>query len=122
MSMLSALVAFFCCSGMKSRPAWYAAHWLFGTAGVLLGFYNIYTGLTAYEHMSGRSQRTLNILFSIQLSVVAFIYLTQDRFQYFKEQGRFSKTVSPMMTSNYPMKPKPDGTVHESHVQIIPNA
>ncbi|KAG0613403.1 hypothetical protein M758_6G100100 [Ceratodon purpureus] len=102
--------------GMKSRPAWYAAHWLFGTAGVLLGFYNIYTGLHAYELMSGKSLRTLNILFSIQLSIVAFIYLTQDRYQYFKEQGRFSKSVTPMYNDQ---KPKDEGL--DARTQGLPN-
>jgi hypothetical protein len=110
--------ACFCClcSGVKSRPAWYAAHWLFGTAGVLLGFYNIYTGMHAYELMSGKSLRTINILFSIQLSFVAFVYLTQDRWQYFLEQGKFSKSVTPTYNEQ---KPKPG---HEAHIEVIPAA
>lgn len=102
--------------GVRSRPAWYAAHWLFGTAGVLLGFYNIYTGMHAYELMSGKSLRTINILFSIQLSFVAFVYLTQDRWQYFLEQGKFSKSVTPTYNEQ---KPKPG---HEAHIEVIPTA
>jgi hypothetical protein len=107
-------------SGVKSRPAWFAAHWLTGTGGVLLGFYNIYTGLHAYEIMSGKSLRTLNILFSIQLSFVAFVYLTQDRWQYLEDQGKFSKTVTPM----YNGQTQKNGTASsqtETHIQIIPN-
>ena len=117
-SPVSPFFACFCClcSGVKSRPAWYAAHWLFGTAGVLLGFYNIYTGMHAYELMSGKSLRTINILFSIQLSFVAFVYLTQDRWQYFLEQGKFSKSVTPTYNEQ---KPKPG---HEAHIEVIPTA
>jgi len=82
--------------GGRTRPIWYGIHWLFGTGGVVLGFYNIYTGLNAYEHMGQTSLRTLQILFSIQLSVVALVYLTQDRWSYAKQQGTYSKTVTPV--------------------------
>lgn len=81
---------------MRTRPIWYSLHWLTGTAGVVLGFYNIYTGLHAYEQMKQTSLRTLQILFSIQLSVVALVYLTQDRWGYLKQQGTYSKTVTPV--------------------------
>lgn len=82
-----------------------------------MGFYNIYTGMHAYELMSGKSLRTINILFSIQLAVVAFIYLTQDRWQYYEEQGRYAKTVTPMHDNQMP---KPEG--HHAQIQIIPTA
>lgn len=35
--------------GVTTRPIWYALHWLVGTGAVILGWYNIYTGLHAYE-------------------------------------------------------------------------
>lgn len=88
--------------GVRSRPIWYGIHWILGTAGVVLGFYNIYTGLHAYEVMSGTSLRTLQILFSIQLSFCALLYLTQDRWQYLIAQGKYSKTVTPVYNGQKP--------------------
>jgi hypothetical protein len=110
-----------CCvqSGVDSRSIWYATHWLFGTAGVLLGFYNIYTGLHAYELMSGKSLRTINILFSIQLAVVAFLYLAQDRWQYLGEQGSSSKSLTP---GSEGQKTSEQQEGHHAHVQIIPTS
>lgn len=118
--------------GVRSRTVWYTLHWLTGTGGVLLGFYNIYTGMHAYELMHGKSLRTINILFSIEISFVAFVYLTQDRWLYLRDQGRFSKTVTPMYNGTNDQKPIQNGPTtmahqtadsnHEAHIQIIPNA
>lgn len=83
-------------SGGRSRPLWYAAHWLVGTGAVVLGFINIFIGMHVYELVSGTSLRTFNILFAIELGVLGVIYLSQDRWQYLREQGTLSKTVTPM--------------------------
>jgi hypothetical protein len=88
-------------SGGRSRPLWYAAHWLVGTGAVVLGFINIFIGMHVYELLSGKSLRTVNILFAIQLGVLAVIYLAQDRWQYLREQGTLSKMVTPVYTQHH---------------------
>lgn len=36
------------CRGTAIRPAWFAVHWLFGTAAIILGWFNIFKGLDEY--------------------------------------------------------------------------
>jgi hypothetical protein len=36
------------CRGSGVRPAWYFVHWLFGTAAIILGWFNIFKGLDVY--------------------------------------------------------------------------
>eukprot|EP00249_Psilotum_nudum_P032159 c47352_g1_i1 orf=443-1234(-) len=81
--------------GVAVRPYWYGLHWLIGTAAVILGFINIYIGMRVYELITTNSLRSLNILFSIQLSFLGLIYLTQDRWNYMKRQGHVIKRASP---------------------------
>jgi hypothetical protein len=69
--------------------------------------------------MSGKSLRTINILFSIQLAVVAFLYLAQDRWQYLGEQGSSSKSLTP---GSEGQKTSEQQEGHHAHVQIIPTS
>ncbi|GLJ08558.1 hypothetical protein SUGI_0091270 [Cryptomeria japonica] len=73
--------------GMQGRCLWYFVHWILGTGGVILGIVNTYIGFRAYELMSLTSLRTLNILFSIEVSVIGAFYLIQDRWDYLIQQG-----------------------------------
>jgi len=34
--------------GAAIRPAWFTVHWLFGTAAIILGWFNIFKGLDVY--------------------------------------------------------------------------
>ncbi|TXG54540.1 hypothetical protein EZV62_019796 [Acer yangbiense] len=73
--------------GCKGRSVWFFAHWLLGTSVCLLGILNIYTGLQAYHEKTSRSIHLWTIIFTIQLSFMAFIYLLQDKWVYMQKQG-----------------------------------
>ncbi|XP_002978115.2 cytochrome b561 domain-containing protein At4g18260 [Selaginella moellendorffii] len=91
-------------TGQTARPVWFVLHWLLGTTTIILGFYNVYNGLRIYEMITQKSQRTLNILFSIQIAVMAVIYLLQDKWNYVKEQSSsgFTKAaIAPPMVRQY---------------------
>ncbi|KAG6552538.1 hypothetical protein Mapa_005846 [Marchantia paleacea] len=79
--------------GSVFRSIWYAVHWLFGTGAMFLGIINIYIGVRIYEFLSGTSIRTLNIIFSISVAVMCFLYLLQDRCGHIVSQGRQHKPV-----------------------------
>eukprot|EP01018_Ginkgo_biloba_P025328 Gb_09965 [translate_table: standard] len=76
--------------GMKGRTIWYSVHWILGVGGVILGIVNTYIGIHAYEVMNSSSIRTLNILFSIEVSVIGAFYLIKDRWDYLLQQGVLS--------------------------------
>ncbi|KAL5791699.1 hypothetical protein ACOSP7_000293 [Xanthoceras sorbifolium] len=73
--------------GSKGRSVWFFAHWLLGTAVCLLGILNVYTGLQAYHEKTSRSIHLWTIIFTIQISFIAFLYLLQDKWVYMKKQG-----------------------------------
>ena len=106
-------------SGGRSRPLWYAAHWLVGTGAVVLGFINIFIGMHVYEIISGKSLRTVNILFAIELGVLGVIYLAQDRWQYLREQGTLSKMVTPMYNQHH-ADPKANANVNTNNANNVP--
>lgn len=81
--------------GTLSRGAWYFSHWLFGHFTVILGFVNIYIGLTIHEKHEAKSQKLWNVLFSIQIAIMGAIYLMQDRWTYMVDQSRELKPVKP---------------------------
>lgn len=76
--------------GSRMRLYWYALHWLLGTAAVFLGFLDAYMGLKVYEIVTshGGSMQLLNLLLSLQVCVIAIIYLMQDRWQYLIGQAQ----------------------------------
>jgi len=82
--------------GMKGRSFWYFVHWLLGTGGLILGIVNTYSGFHSYEFRNSTSLKTVNILFSIEVSFIALFYLIQDRWDYLIQQGALkNKTVAP---------------------------
>lgn len=85
--------------GSARREAWFFAHWLLGTAVVVLGVYNIYTGLDHYYHLWFQSTRNVNIAFSLSLSVYAFLYLFLERREYMRQQGRPEEEDGPRKDS-----------------------
>ncbi|KAL5839114.1 hypothetical protein ACOSQ4_011722 [Xanthoceras sorbifolium] len=73
--------------GNKRRRTWYFVHWLLGTSVSLVGSINIYTGLRAYHHKTSRSTTIWTILFTAEISSIAFFYLFQDKWEYMQKQG-----------------------------------
>lgn len=89
---ISSVVEFFYpffvpCRGSKGRSVWFFVHWMLGTTVSLLGVLNIYTGLQAYHEKTSRSIRLWTILFTTEMSFIAFFYLLQDKWVYTKKQG-----------------------------------
>ncbi|KAA8514945.1 hypothetical protein F0562_018268 [Nyssa sinensis] len=72
--------------GRKGRSTWYCVHWLLGTTISLVGIFNIYTGLEAYHKRTSRSIGLWTILFTAQISFMAFFYLIQDKWEYMQKQ------------------------------------
>ncbi|XP_039021221.1 cytochrome b561 domain-containing protein At2g30890-like [Hibiscus syriacus] len=73
--------------GSKGRSGWFSAHWLLGTAASVLGIINIYTGLVAYHEKTSRSIKLWTILLTAEISLIAFVYLFQDKWLYIQKQG-----------------------------------
>ncbi|CAM6091466.1 unnamed protein product [Calypogeia fissa] len=72
--------------GTQGRPIWLFVHWLLGTGVIFLGVVNCYIGIEIYQFHHG-SIRSLDIAFSVQVAVMAFVYFLQDRFSYILGQG-----------------------------------
>ncbi|XVF27345.1 hypothetical protein REPUB_Repub14bG0099300 [Reevesia pubescens] len=85
--------------GNKRRSTWYLTHWILGTVTSLVGIINIYTGLTAYHKKTSRSTGIWTILFTAELSFIAFFYLFQDKWEYIQKQG--------LILGNNPQQPTP---------------
>ncbi|XP_041003427.1 cytochrome b561 domain-containing protein At2g30890-like [Juglans microcarpa x Juglans regia] len=73
--------------GSKGRSVWFFVHWLVGTAISLLGILNIYSGLQAYHEKTSRSIRLWIIIFTAEMSFIAFLYLLQDKWLDMQKQG-----------------------------------
>ncbi|GJU33184.1 cytochrome b561 and DOMON domain-containing protein-like protein [Tanacetum coccineum] len=76
--------------GTKGRTFWYVFHWIFGTTTSLVGILNTYTGLKAYHKRTSMSARVWSIIFTIQVSLMAFFYLFQEKWGYMQKQGEIS--------------------------------
>ncbi|KAL7143579.1 hypothetical protein ABFS83_08G201400 [Erythranthe nasuta] len=92
--------------GSKGRSIWYIFHWLMGITLSLLGVINIYTGLQAYHKRTSNNVRIWTIVFTVQISLVFFVYILQEKWQYIKKQRDVigNKTVQPTdqeMSPNY---------------------
>lgn len=108
--------------GMQGRSLWYFVHWLLGTGGVILGIVNTYSGFHSYEFLNSTSLRTVNILFSMEVSFIAVFYLIQDRWGYLIQQGALkSKTVAPAIVDSQQQQPQqdqvPDSQGHVTSVE-----
>nr|KJB06947.1 hypothetical protein B456_001G211700 [Gossypium raimondii] len=75
------------CRGSKGRSGWFFAHWLLGTAISILGIINIYTGLRAYHEKTLRIIKPWTIVLTAEISLIAFVYLFQDKWLYIQKQG-----------------------------------
>ncbi|KAL8506254.1 hypothetical protein ACS0TY_017211 [Phlomoides rotata] len=75
----------------KGRSIWFLFHWLAGIAVSLLGVINIYTGLQAYHKRTSKNVRFWTILFTVQISVLLFLYLLQEKWHYIQKQGMMLK-------------------------------
>lgn len=66
---------------------WFFAHWILGTAVSFLGVLNVYIGLVAYHEKTSKGIRIWIILFTIEISLVVFFYLLQEKWVYIQKQG-----------------------------------
>ncbi|KAJ8749398.1 hypothetical protein K2173_018890 [Erythroxylum novogranatense] len=73
--------------GSRRRSVWFFVHWIHGTAVSLLGVINVFTGLVAYHQRTSRRIEVWGIVFTIQLSLMAFFYLFQEKWVYIQKQG-----------------------------------
>ncbi|CAK9133948.1 unnamed protein product [Ilex paraguariensis] len=73
--------------GTKGRTVWYFFHWILGTTISLVGIFNIYTGLKAYQKRTSRSITLWTILFTSEVSFMGLFYLFQDKWEYIQKQG-----------------------------------
>ncbi|KAJ0961266.1 hypothetical protein J5N97_000766 [Dioscorea zingiberensis] len=73
--------------GVKVRSIWYFVHWFLGNGICILGIINIYIGLHAFHAKTSKSVRIWTILFTVEVCVITFIYLLQDRWDYMQKQG-----------------------------------
>ncbi|XP_064938227.1 cytochrome b561 domain-containing protein At2g30890-like isoform X3 [Musa acuminata AAA Group] len=86
------IIAFFrphrcVCMGIKMRSAWYFVHWLLGTGVCVLGIANVYVGLHAFHERTSRSVRPWVVLFTTEVSLFAFIYLIQGKWDHMTKEG-----------------------------------
>ncbi|KAJ7968922.1 Cytochrome b561 domain-containing protein [Quillaja saponaria] len=99
--VLQALIGFFRPHrGKKERSYWYFMHWILGTIISLVGIINIYTGLRAYQKKTRRSTTIWTILFTTEVSFIAFFYLFQDRLEYMQKQGVILDSELPIVSSS----------------------
>lgn len=80
-----------CCirlRGTKLRGVWYLLHWLLGTGVCVLGVANVYIGLHTYRERSSRSVSLWASLLTAAVSIVAVVYLLQDKWEYLMKQAR----------------------------------
>ncbi|KAL2930804.1 hypothetical protein RDABS01_036214 [Bienertia sinuspersici] len=92
-----------CCRphrGAKQRSLWYFLHWIFGTIVCIVGIMNVYTGLQAYKKRTNRSVTLWTVLFTAQISSMAFLYLFQDKWEYMKRQGVCSREAGQIRPSD----------------------
>ncbi|XP_071721403.1 cytochrome b561 domain-containing protein At4g18260 [Rutidosis leptorrhynchoides] len=80
--------------GTRERTFWYVFHWIFGTAISLVGILNTYTGLKAYHKRTSMSARLWSILFTVEVTFMAFFYLFQEKWDYMHKQAEISAATA----------------------------
>ncbi|MCL7028655.1 hypothetical protein MKW94_004504 [Papaver nudicaule] len=85
--------------GIRGRSKWFFVHWGLGTGITLLGIINVYTGLQAYHEKTSRSIRLWFTLFTIEVCLITFLYLFQDKWNYIQQQGVVSR-VEPVLPTH----------------------
>ncbi|WVY92423.1 hypothetical protein V8G54_031511 [Vigna mungo] len=71
----------------SKRSVWFFAHWILGTAVTFLGVLNVYLGLEAYHQKTSKGIKIWNILFTVEIALVVFFYLFQEKWVYIQNQG-----------------------------------
>ncbi|WOK93538.1 cytochrome b561 domain-containing protein [Canna indica] len=89
--------------GNEMRSIWYFVHWFFGIGICVLGIANIYVGLHVYHQRSSRSVSLWSVLFTVEISIIAFIFLFQDRWDYMVKEG-VDEQVTPTSYMTYVSK------------------
>ncbi|KAK4713990.1 hypothetical protein R3W88_019897 [Solanum pinnatisectum] len=62
----------------------FSVHWLLGVTVSLLGIINIYAGLQSYHTRTMRSTSVWNLAFTVEIVVILFIYLLQEKWALYK--------------------------------------
>ncbi|KAK9058035.1 hypothetical protein SSX86_022875 [Deinandra increscens subsp. villosa] len=83
--------------GTKGRTIWYVFHWIFGTTISLVGILNTYIGLKAYHKRTSMNARFWSIVFTVEVSFMAFFYLFQEKWDYVQKQGEIVVDERPVM-------------------------
>ncbi|KAG6498486.1 cytochrome b561 domain-containing protein At2g30890-like [Zingiber officinale] len=73
--------------GMKTRSLWYLVHWLLGTGVCVLGIANIFIGLHTFHEKTSSIVSLWAVLFTAEVSFMAFLYLLQCKWEYVMKQG-----------------------------------
>ncbi|KQK09085.1 cytochrome b561 domain-containing protein At4g18260 [Brachypodium distachyon] len=73
--------------GVKARSLWYFSHWLLGVTVCATGIANVYTGLRTYHERTTKSVSLWTGLLTVEVSILAFLYLLIDRWSYMMKQG-----------------------------------
>ncbi|KAK4369304.1 hypothetical protein RND71_013096 [Anisodus tanguticus] len=84
--------------GSKGRIIWFPVHWILGVTVSLLGIINIYTGLQKYHTRTLRSTSVWNLAFTVEIVVILFIYLVQEKWNHIKQIK--SDLVNETVTTN----------------------
>ncbi|KAG8043115.1 hypothetical protein GUJ93_ZPchr0692g22919 [Zizania palustris] len=79
---------------VKARSVWYLTHWLLGIAICVVGVANVYIGIHTYHERTGRSVRLWTVLLTVEVSVMAFVYLFQDRWNHVVQQQQEEKAAT----------------------------
>nr|CAD1823794.1 unnamed protein product [Ananas comosus var. bracteatus] len=73
--------------GVRIRSIWYFVHWILGIGICTAGIANVYIGLHTYHERASRSVELWTVLFTVEVSFIAFVYLLQGRWDYVMKQG-----------------------------------
>ncbi|KAL0545969.1 hypothetical protein IC582_015873 [Cucumis melo] len=93
--------------GSKTRSLWFFIHWMVGTAVSLLGVFNVYSGLFAYHEKTSESIRIWTIIFSVEICLISFFYLFQDKVEYIQKQGVTLGNELVVLSPNHKQKELP---------------
>ncbi|XP_047318398.1 cytochrome b561 domain-containing protein At4g18260-like [Impatiens glandulifera] len=81
-------------SGRKGRSGWVIIHWLMGTTVSLMGIINIYTGLQSYNKKTSKSIGPWIAIFTVEISLITFIYLLQDKIEHLKMRKKLKSKMA----------------------------
>ncbi|MCO5609711.1 hypothetical protein L7F22_063943 [Adiantum nelumboides] len=100
----------------QMRGLWYAAHWLLGTGTVVLTCLNIFIGLRVYELISATSLVGVNVVFFVQVALMALLYLSQNRWAYLRQVEWVLPQKAAIATGQDVMASSPTIPSHETRI------